>query len=629
MANNSTPSFLEKVKSFFKALSKQQLIAIIAAVVAVAILIPVIIFVPKGNNTPEETTPATTTPAETTPEVTTPDNTPDNTPVAKDYQIVVVTDSAISNGKVSNHALALVIGADGKIVAARFDCAEIKPALDEGGELIAQDSVTTKVELGDSYSGMAAGSWADQAKAFENYIVGKTAEEVANLDLALVAGCTMKSTTPVFQALVAKAFASELKVSFSTADDITIGLAINSTVKASKGKASVASDFAGVVLADGKVVATMLDSCEQKFSIEDGALVAPETPAVSKNDQGDSYVMPAGAWYVQAQVFANSTVGKTVAELADLEVVSDALATAGCTMQNTTAGYKATIIAAAGKVASIPENTPVVKDYQIVVVTDSAISNGKVSNHALALVIGADGKIVAARFDCAEIKPALDEGGELIAQDSVTTKVELGDSYSGMAAGSWADQAKAFENYIVGKTAEEVANLDLALVAGCTMKSTTPVFQALVAKAFASELKVSFSTADDITIGLAINSTVKASKGKASVASDFAGVVLADGKVVATMLDSCEQKFSIEDGALVAPETPAVSKNDQGDSYVMPAGAWYVQAQVFANSTVGKTVAELADLEVVSDALATAGCTMQNTTAGYKTTIIAAAGYAR
>ena len=56
---------------------------------------------------------------------------------------------------------------------------------------------------------------------------------------------------------------------------------------------------------------------------------------------------------------------------------------------------------------------------------------------------------------------------------------------------------------------------------------------------------------------------------------------------------------------------------------------WAKQAQAFANSTVGKTVAELADLELVSDALAAAGCTMQNTTGGYKTTIIAAAGYAR
>ena len=35
------------------------------------------------------------------------------------------------------------------------------------------------------------------------------------------------------------------------------------------------------------------------------------------------------------------------------------------------------------------------------------------------------------------------------------------------------------------------------------------------------------------------------------------------------------------------------------------------------------------DVGTVNDALAAAGCTMQSTTAGYKTTIIAAAGYAR
>ena len=332
MANNSTPSFLEKVKGFFKALSKQQLIAIIAAVVAIAILIPVIIFVPKGNNEPQETTPAETT--------------PDNTPVAKDYKLVVVTDSAIDGLKVSNHALALVIGADNKIVAARFDCAEITPKLDGNGTLIAQNSVKTKVELGADYADMGSGNWAQQTAAFEAAIVGKTIEEAAAIDMTLVAGCTMPYTPYTFKALLTKAGASELKVSFSTADPITVGLAINSTVSESKGKASVASDFAGVVMANGKVVATMLDSCEQKFSIAEGALVAPETAAVSKNDQGDGYMMPNGAWYKQAQAFADSTVGKTAAELANLEVVSDALAAAGCTMQNTTGGYKTTIIAA-------------------------------------------------------------------------------------------------------------------------------------------------------------------------------------------------------------------------------------------------------------------------------------------
>ena len=297
-------------------LSKKQLIIIIAAVVAVAVLIPVIIMLA--------------------------------TPAEKDYQLVVVTDSAISDGKVSNHALALVIGADGKIVAARFDCAEITPKLDDNGALIAQTSVTTKVELGDNYGDMGSGNWAEQTAAFEAALVGKTIEEAANIDMTLVAGCTMPYTPFTFKALLTKAGASELKVSFSTADEITLGLAIDSTVSESRGNASVSSDFAGVVIADGKVVATMLDSCEQKFSIAEGALVAPETPAVSKNDQGDNYKMDAGSWAKQAQAFANSTVGKTVAELADLEVVSDALKAAGCTMKNTTGGYKTTIIAAAG-----------------------------------------------------------------------------------------------------------------------------------------------------------------------------------------------------------------------------------------------------------------------------------------
>ena len=316
---NKTPNFLEKVKGFFKGLSKKQLIAIIAAIVVVAVLIPVIILLA--------------------------------TPAKKDYTLVVVTDSAVdaSNNKVSNHVLALVTDADGKIVAARFDCAEMTPALDAEGAVVAQNSVQTKVELGDAYGDMGSGNWAEQTKAFEDAIVGKTVEEAAAIDTALVAGCTMPYTPFTFKALLAKAATSELKVSFSTADAITLGVAINSKVAAGRNEnATVSSDFAGVVMADGKVVATMLDSCEQSFAITEGALVAPATAAVSKNDQGEGYKMDAGSWAKQAQAFANSTVGKTIAELANLELVSDALAAAGCTMQNTTGGYKTTIIAAAG-----------------------------------------------------------------------------------------------------------------------------------------------------------------------------------------------------------------------------------------------------------------------------------------
>lgn len=271
------------------------------------------------------------------------------------------------------------------------------------------------------------------------------------------------------------------------------------------------------------------------------------------------------------------------------------------------------------------------KSYTLVVVVDSAVNatSNKVSNTALALVIDADNKIVAARFDSAEATPTLDENGALVAENSVATKVEQGDEYDGMDAGSWEKQTKAFEDHIKGMTADQVANLDASLVSGCTMASTPATFKALVAEAFNSGLKVQFKTSEPITLGIAISTAVKAGKSEnVSVSSDFAGVVMAGGKVVAAMIDSCEQSFTIEEGAIVAG-TLAASKNEQGDNYKMDAGSWASQAQVYANFAVGKTVAELNNLDTVSDALANAGCTMQNTTGGYKATIIKAAGYAR
>ena len=283
-------------------------------------------------------------------------------------------------------------------------------------------------------------------------------------------------------------------------------------------------------------------------------------------------------------------------------------------------------VCACGEVDPDYNPAPAEKTYNLVVVTDSQIgADNKVSNYVLALVTNAEGKIVAARFDCVDVAPELNDTADALADKaSVATKVELGDAY-GMTSGNWAQQTKAFEDFIVGLTADEVANLDMTLVAGCTMPYTPASFKALVAKAFTSTLKVEFTTSETVTVGAAI--TTKVASGK--VSSDFAGVVLAGGKVVASMIDSCEQAFTVSEGAIVAPETPAVSKNDQGEGYVMTAGSWAKQAQAFANSAVGKTVAELANLETVSDALAAAGCTMQFTTGGYKTTIIAAAGYAR
>ena len=311
----------------------------VIAAVAVVVIVPIVFAIALGGNTPE----------------------PTPTPTAKTYTLVVVTDSevGVSYGahEVSNHVLALVYDEDGKIVDARLDCAQIKPTLNENGEINALDSVLTKVEKAEAYGEMPAGTWYVQSAAFEQLIIGKTAEEVAALaaEDVYAAGCTMVGTTPVFLNLVAKAFSYEYKVTFETTEDFKLGVAATSTVKAGwSGNIAITSNFAGVVVVGDTVAAVMLDVVEQNYSIADGeeegtkVLVAPETPAVSKNDQGDSYEgMPAGPWYKQARAFAASAVGKTVAVLADLELTSDALVEAGCTMQGT-ADYKAPLLAAAG-----------------------------------------------------------------------------------------------------------------------------------------------------------------------------------------------------------------------------------------------------------------------------------------
>ncbi len=271
-------------------------------------------------------------------------------PAEKTYSLAVAVNTVVSeSNQVTNKIVALVLDADGKIVSARFECAQVTPALDDNGALVAQESVATKVEKGDAYVGMEAGSWKDQAAAYEKFIVGKTAAEIAALDptdKTLIAGCTMTGTMTTFQGMIAKAFASTNKVTFTTAEAITSGVAINTSVLESRGAISVNSDLAAVVFAGDKVAATIIDVIEQTFAIEEGEIVANALKA-SKLEQGEAYVgMPAGPWYKQAPVYAATTLGKTVAELENLETVSDALAAAGCTMQGT-APYKAAIIKAA------------------------------------------------------------------------------------------------------------------------------------------------------------------------------------------------------------------------------------------------------------------------------------------
>ena len=287
-----------------------------------------------------------------------------NAPSEKEYTLSLAVDSSFNGSKQTNVAVAIVFDKEGKIVKAAFDSFEGSFGYNNG-ELVAVESVSTKIEQGEAYCGtaapdylkMPAGSWEKQSNAFVDAIIGKTAAEVEALDLTLIAGCTMQATTPVFKTLVKKAADYDAKVSFKTAEEIKLGFDINAKVSGDATAAKVAADYAAVVLAGDKVAACMIDSSQNDYTLavsgegENAVFAATALEYKgTKNELGDGYSMPNGSWKKQAQAYADSAVGKTVAELANLETVSDALAEAGCTMQNTTGGYKTTIGDAASKV---------------------------------------------------------------------------------------------------------------------------------------------------------------------------------------------------------------------------------------------------------------------------------------
>ena len=101
---------------------------------------------------------------------------------------------------------AVTVDAEGKVIACTIDAAQVKISFDNEGKLITafDTEFKTKQALGADYGMKAASSiekeWNEQADAFAQYCVGKTAEEITAIaagedgkpaDVDLAAGCTM------------------------------------------------------------------------------------------------------------------------------------------------------------------------------------------------------------------------------------------------------------------------------------------------------------------------------------------------------------------------------------------------------------------------------------------------------
>jgi hypothetical protein len=265
--------------------------------------------------------------------------------------IVVKTDSSkAGNAQVDATCATVVLDAEGKIVLCRIDVAQNKMNITDGA-VEADKTFETKMELGDRYNMAAYGTpnveggtvkeWYVQTKAFEEYVIGKTAAEVEAIktqevnahqiavDEALLnAGCTMQITE--FIQAVVKACKDEQGMSFKTASTFTLGIAAKTTVDSSTkaataeeaGAANMYSDIACAVVADGKVIATLNDAIQPKIAIDAAGVPTPAEFAGTKRELKEAYNMAAYGtpnveggtvkeWYVQSAAFSQHVLGMT------------------------------------------------------------------------------------------------------------------------------------------------------------------------------------------------------------------------------------------------------------------------------------------------------------------------------
>ena len=299
------------------------------------------------------------------------------------------TDEKNASGTLDASLAAVLVDADGKIVACQLDAVNMKTEFLADGKVkpVADKDLTSKVEQGDKYNmvnygkgqaidgGDVTKEWYQQADILETLVIGKTIAEVKALvvngyrgnDAVIAAGCTIGINDLVLA--VEKAVANA-KTEVAADAKLSIGVKGEQKVTEASAEANAsnkltANIFIAAVDAAGKVLASSTDCVENTFTLKDGKVDIDNKDGLSKRNKGDGYNMVAygkgkaidggdvkNEWYVQANAFDAACVGKTASEIAGLMLTEgqhagrgvEGLQAAGCTI------YVSGFVAAAAKI---------------------------------------------------------------------------------------------------------------------------------------------------------------------------------------------------------------------------------------------------------------------------------------
>lgn len=283
------------------------------------------------------------------------------------------------------------------------------------------------------------------------------------------------------------------------------------------GNAQIDATVAVVVLdAEGKIADVEIDCAQTALNTvefpADLTTVDVRSKAEKKEDYGMAAIMGVPEWYVQVDALEEVLVGMTAEEVAAIELVesnghmvaTDETIYAACTM-NMTDFVEAVVKACNDEYAKeftsdawtlgLGVNTAVLESTAA---TANANGTAALYTNFAGVVTDAEGKILATLCDMIQPTVTFDATGAVVEiKADLRSKKELKEDY-GMAAvmgvPEWYVQAKAFEDFTLGLTGEEVASIetttndhnyvvaaDETLYAGCTIQISE--FMSTVAKA--------------------------------------------------------------------------------------------------------------------------------------------------